>query len=267
VDEAILVKQQDINDGARLVQELDVRGLPLTAGFWAHDASVDIWRLVLVVPRNEISSPRQAYSRVQDAISHLSLKLFLNQVTVILDDDPQIRVLQSLIASSSSNIVEIPLDYAEIAGQIVDKGYAYRLEALRYEAEILAALQRIQPKDAILRRVDGLDVGTGLESDFVINDGDQAVFIETKALTRPLDSRDVQVSADRLYRITDSYPRPESWLMISRTGYTQEATRLAAGSPSRIAPVKRLSLVEWVSPNDDPQLREALGYLLGHAQS
>jgi hypothetical protein len=265
VDEAVLVNQ-DINDGARLIQSLDERGLPVTCAFWARDAIVDIWRLVIAVPRKEISSRRETYSRIQDAIDGIGLKLFLSRVTVIPDDEPQIKVLQSLIASSSSNTVDIPLDRVQIAGEVMDKGYAYRLEALWYETEVLAALQRNQPENAILRRVDSLDVVAGPESGFIINDGDQAVFVETKALSRPLDFKDVQLSADRLYRITDSYPRPESWLMVSRTGYTAEALELASGSPSRIAPVKRLFLLEWANPNDDSKLQKALEYLLGHAQ-
>jgi hypothetical protein len=54
--EKFLVTQEDLADGARLIQELDQAGFPVTAAFWAHDALLESWRLIIASPRQAIDS-------------------------------------------------------------------------------------------------------------------------------------------------------------------------------------------------------------------
>ena len=65
-------------------------------------------------------------------------------------------------------MVEIPLGGVDLAGAAVDRGYAYRMSAIRYEEAVFSALQRIQPANAILRRAEALPFLGGFDLDFVL---------------------------------------------------------------------------------------------------
>lgn len=259
--ETVLVTR-DVIQGARLVQELDARDLPLTAAFWTHESSLDTWRLVVAVPMREDTSPRAAYRRIQSVILDLDLGLSLDRVALIPDSDPLIKDLRDLVKTGSTDVVEIPIGSGEIAGEAVDKVYAYRLEALRYGKEVLGALQRIQPAGAVLRRADGLDFSSSSEPDFILDNGDQTVLVEAKALSRPLDLRDVRHSADLMDRAWGYYRKSAAWLIVSRTDFTSDALNWISDSTGRTEAVRRMRLVKWASRSDDPQLREVLVYLL-----
>jgi len=257
VGEAALIGQ-DVDDGARLVQKIDATGFPVAAAIWVHESGLDVWRLIIAIPVREVPSPKAAYSLLQNALIDLDLGISLNRISIVSDNDPVIRNLRELIRRGSSSVVEIPIQGAEIAGEPVDKGYGYRIEALRYQAQVFEALQRNQPEDAVLHRVGWLDQPSSQDLDFTLDNGEVLIFVETKALARPLGRRDIDRSSDVRHWTLSSFRRQSAWLVISQTGFTSDAMELKSDLPTPSYPNMRVVLVEWSSRNDDPQLQEGL---------
>jgi len=156
VGEAALVRQ-DAHEGALLVEQLDASGFRLTAAFWAHDAALDIWRLVLAAPRLSAPSPRAAYSLIQTAINELDLSISLDRVTFVPDTEPLIGTLRDFAAAASSDIIEVPLPGADIAGAPVDIAMETVGQRLSWVTRGELALAQGKPDVAldIARRLSG----------------------------------------------------------------------------------------------------------------
>lgn len=256
--EAALVRQ-DAHEGALLVEQLDASGFRLTAAFWAHDAALDIWRLVLAAPRLSAPSPRAAYSLIQTAINELDLSISLDRVTFVPDTEPLIGTLRDFAAAASSDIIEVPLPGADIAGAPVDIAYAYSVEALLYEKDLLAALQRNQPNDAILRRAERELPNNGFDFDFLMGNSLRAVLIVAKALPRKLSDKDTQRIIANYRDIVIQYART-TLLIVSKTGFVSDLDY--ASSSYGDFHQAYIALVKWAGMEDDVQLRASLARLL-----
>lgn len=248
---------QDIYDGAGLVQELDARLLPFTAAFWTHNSNLDEWRLVIAVPTRRVPSPRATYSQIQQAIIDLDLNVALDRVNLVSNSDPLIGTIQEIIAAGSNDLVEIPLAGADIAGEPVDRGYGYRLDALHYERLVLAALQRIQPDDAVLRNASRLAFLDNFNFDFLLDDGLKAILIEAKSQSHPLSNKDIERSMSSFQRAANLY-RNAAWIVVSRTGFTADTLNRLPPSAKRLRDADMLALIQWAGEQDDRQLREAV---------
>jgi len=254
--------RQDVEDGARLVLEVDSKWLPVTAAIWVHEPSLGAWRLVIAIPERDFSSPKAMYSRIQNIIFDLNLSLPLDRITVVSDRDPLIRSLRDLIQTGSKGVVEVPVGGLEVAGDTVDLGYGYHIETLRYRADLFAALQRNQPRDAVLRRAGWLDPPQSDDLDFILDNGEVIVFIEAKALSRPLSRKDIDRSRETRHWTLSTFRRLSVWLVISQTGFTREVTESRSDFPSPASPTMQLMYVKWSSERDDQQLRETLNRAL-----
>jgi hypothetical protein len=73
-----------IEDGRRLVSELDRAGVSLPAAFWLYSSEWDEWRLTLASPEVDKHGPREMYRRVQKAMQVLpGLRMRLDQVWAV----------------------------------------------------------------------------------------------------------------------------------------------------------------------------------------
>ena len=251
--------KQDALEGASLVEHLDASGLPLSAAFWAHDRSLNIWRLILAAPRRNVPSPRSAYERVQSSISVLGLNLALSRITFVHDTDPLIGTVREFASTATADIVEVPLGGADVGGGPVDVGYGYQVEGLRFEKALLSALQRSQPETAVLRRVERTAADDGFDFDFLLDSGNLTVFVIAKALPRTLSSGDVQRIASGYADAVRRYGR-SALLIVSKTGFVDAAVQVPG--LTRSIGVLRVSLVKWSDAEDDEELRRALEELL-----
>lgn len=255
MDETTLVGQ-DAYEGALLIEKLDSYDLGLTSAFWAHDAALGIWRLILAVSRLQPASPREIYKAIQEALIALELRLELGRVAIVADNEPLIGTLREFAARATTDVVEVPLGGAEIAGAPVDTGYAYKIDSLRYEGDLLAALQRGQPDNVVLRRSSRVTVTNAFDFDFVMDDGSQALFIVAKSFSRPLSSKDVQ-------RIALSYQGSRSGrlgvnlMIVSKTGISPNSESATVRSISRIL------LVKWADAADDAELQASIAAVFG----
>jgi hypothetical protein len=255
--EATLVIR-DAREGALLVERFDSSDLRLTAAFWVHDAGLNVWRLVLAAPRHIAPSPRAAYALIQETINELDLSLALDRVTFIADSDPLVGMIKEFAAISSNDVVEIPLAGADIAGVPVDTAYAYRVESIRFEKDILTALRRVQPDGTVLRRAENELPNGGFNFDLAINKGFRMVLVIAKALPRKINSKDVQ-------RIVAGYEeragRSEyvAVMIISKTGFASGTSLIPSPKGVRLMEVM---LVEWAGVQDDAELRTRLTQFL-----
>jgi hypothetical protein len=243
VAENILVTQEDLADGARLIQELDQVNFPVTAAFWAYDATLERWRLIIAAPPSVIESLVSAFGVIQKAISDNGLGIALDRVSLISDKDPTLINLQALGKSDAQDVVEVSAGRAEVAGRVLDDIHVYRSDALRYERTVIDALQRMQPSNAVLR--------TNLrQGDAILDDGERLIIVDIKHVTRLLGVREVfQVDGFR-HSYERTFNRPVAAMIVSRNGFSASAIEEAHNS--------RISLVQWTGPEDDQLLQRAL---------
>jgi hypothetical protein len=115
--------------------------------------------------------------------------------------------------------------------------YVYVNDALAFEQEVAAALQRIVPTSAIIRRGDR--VFESRAPDFVVDAGDGPVFIEAKAHRR-------WVTRSELRSIVAALPGHAPWVVVSRSGFSTDATA-GLGSDTLTVP--------WRDSDDDEALQ------------
>jgi hypothetical protein len=247
---------RDFDDGARLVQELDRGGFPVSAAFWAYDSTLESWRLIVAAPSEAIESRSKVYGVIQNILLENDLGIALSSISLTRDDDQGVRNLQAEAMSDVDTVFEVPLGRAEIGGRSVSNIHVYRTDALRYERELLAALQRVQPSDAVLRRANYLDFLPRVELDFVLDNGRQIVFVEAKAQSKPLSSKQVQQAQALQSRLDSYFHKPTALIVVSQRGFTRIATDWAQR-------ITLLRLVKWFGPEDDGILQQTLIELLG----
>jgi Restriction endonuclease len=248
--ENILVTQEDLADGARLIQELDQADFPITTAFWAYDPVLERWRLIIAAPSAAIESLIQAYGIVQRAINDNGLGIALDRVSLISDNDPKLANLQALSESDSQDVVEVSLGHAEVAGRVLDDLHIYKSDALRYEREVFAALQRVQSSNAVLRRGGRAQISPNQRVDVMIDDGEQLIIVEIKALKRLIGVREVFQVEGYLHSYTRNFNRHIGAMIVSRNGFSASAIEEAKDS--------KISLVQWGGPEDDHLLSRAL---------
>lgn len=241
--ENILVTQEDLADGARLIQELDQVNFPVTAAFWAYDPRLERWRFIIAAPPSAIESLVRAFGVIQKVISDNGLGISLDRVSLISDDDPTLANLQALGKSDAQDVVEVSVGRAEVGGRVLDDIHVYRSDALRYERAVIAALQRMQSPNAVLRR-------NVRQADVILDDGERLIIVEIKDVTRLLGVREVYQAEGFLHSYERTLGRPVAAMIVSRNGFSASAIEEARNS--------RINLVQWTGPEDDQVLERAL---------
>lgn len=240
--------------GARLIQELDQINFPVTAAFWAYDLQLERWRFIIAAPPAAIESLINAYGVIQKAISDNGLGIALDRVSLISDNDPTLANLQALGKSDAQDVVEVSVGRTEVAGRVLDDIHVYRSDALRYERAVIAALQRLQPPNVILRTGDRAQVPPSRQADAILDDGERLVIVEIKAVSRLLGIREVFQAEGHLRSYERTFGRRVAAMIVSRNGFSVSAIEEAHNS--------RVSLVQWTGPEDDQLLGRALAEAL-----
>ncbi|MBP2708214.1 hypothetical protein JOL79_30985 [Microbispora sp. RL4-1S] len=252
--EKALVKR-DIHEGARLIQALIDDHFSVTAALWISPHDSDEWQLAIAMPMSNRTSRTAAYRLIQKELMSLGLDLPLSRIRLISDDDPSIQNLRSLVEADTSGRTALKVSISEAFGQSLDQGYIYALGPLKYEREVLSALQRMS------------DLGRMYEARaFLSNDapGVDAIFaterrivlVEIKALKKPVDQALIARTVALYNPARELFPRPVAFLIISRSGFSAAAYDYAA-----IQAIK-IGLAQWMGPEDDPALQVAVSMLL-----
>jgi hypothetical protein len=253
--EKALVTREDLAQGALLIQALDQRGFPVSAAFWAYEPVLEQWRLIIAAPAKSIDSLLSVYQTVQGIIDTNDLILSLNRMSFISDRDPKVRNLRALAQSGTQDVIEAPTGPIEVGDRILDNIHLYRIDALRYERRVFEALQRLQPLQPILQDAKQLDLPRYLDIDFVIDASAIIIAIEAKYSSRPVGHKIVWSLANLLPRLEDHFRRSSAIVIVSSSGFRDEAIEFASQKPS-------MRLVKWIGPEDDDALQRALLELL-----
>lgn len=253
--ETPVVTQEYLDEGARLIQELDNDGFAVTAAFWAYDPSAELPRLIIAVPSERVKSFRAAYEIIKNVMTRNDIPIPLGMVSLMLDDDPAIENIKALAEADYRDIIQAAVGSAEIGGHLYDDVRVYKTDALHYERELFAALQRLQPPSAVLRRDLHID---GSSFDFFLDDGNKIVGIEAKRISRPMSLRDILYEETLLQHAYVILRRPVALIIVSQSGFTPSAVEAVKDTPE----AGGIRLVQWVTADDDDKLRRALTELL-----
>ncbi|SET59321.1 hypothetical protein [Nonomuraea wenchangensis] len=254
--ETKLVKR-DIDGGARLLQELNDRGFPVSTALWAHLVEADEWRLMIAVPPRLAASRAEAYRLVQAAMLDLELGFPLSRTTVVSDEERSVQSLRTLVEVDQSHAVGLAFGAARVCGQQVSEGFVYSMEALTFEHQVFAALRRMDDLGRVFEAGGSrLFPDQPREVDFVFSNARKMVFIEVAALTRKVEESRLRELMGWHARVADSFPVPAALLVVARNGFSEPAQTYAASLRSS------LRLVTWGTRNDAAALREGIAELL-----
>jgi hypothetical protein len=250
VAENSLVTQEDLADGARLIQQLDQAGFPITAAFWAFDSVLETWRFIIAAPSNAIESLLKAYGDIQRIISDDGLGITLNRISLISDNDAKLKNLQALAKSDAEDVVEVSAGHTEIAGRVLGDIHLYRNDALLYERDVIQALRRVLPSDNPSMQISEHALIPRVQADALIDDGERLVIVETKAFVRRLGTRDIMQVDGLKHAYERFFERFVVAIIVSRSGFADNAMQMAQSA--------HIVLVQWVGPEDDEKLQQAL---------
>jgi hypothetical protein len=90
-----------VEDGARLLKELDRKDFRVESMFWAHLSDEDYWRLIIASPVVSDQGSGAGYQILNEVLEKLQLAgLSLEDISLVAPDSPQFRNLLSLAAAS-----------------------------------------------------------------------------------------------------------------------------------------------------------------------
>lgn len=239
----------DYIQGRLLVEQLLENSFPIDVAAWRFDETLGEWELFIASPQYERLPPSHSYREVQRAIESAGIDLPLSRVHLVGGSSRLVSNLRA-IANSSSGTDSVVL-LAPFSEEDPSASFqVYGRTALDFEREVFAALQQVQTGAQILRS-DFLDPTTGRESDFVLDDGENAIFIEVKARAKPLGLAEVHQQAGTYLDLKSRWQRPVDMLLVSRSGFTDQAKSwMALDRPPR--------LVDWTAADPTDALRVAL---------
>jgi len=95
----VLVDQQ-IEDGQKLLDQLDARRFPVSAALWYYLPETTRWRLVIVSPIADTRGPIDGYTRIQRALGETEpTSLSLDDIALVGRQDPEFSDLRTALGT------------------------------------------------------------------------------------------------------------------------------------------------------------------------
>ena len=95
----MLVEQQ-IEDGRKLLEQLDAERFPVSAAFWFFLPERETWSLVIVSPIADTKGPHYGYTRIQRALGKAEApSLALDDITLVGKQDPKFIELRIVVGT------------------------------------------------------------------------------------------------------------------------------------------------------------------------
>jgi len=123
----VLVKEM-IEDGSRLLRQLDDQGVEVSAAAWFDDPEQSSWKLVIVTPlagdpRSPEAGPLEAYMRIQGAMAGLGLHFSLDDIVVMSPNSRKFEDFRRTIEGVTGALLRAK---APSEGVAFDDAYIYR---------------------------------------------------------------------------------------------------------------------------------------------
>lgn len=94
-----LVEQQ-IDDGRKLLEQLDAQRFPVSAALWYCWPERTTWRLVIVSPIADTRGPHYGYTRIQKALGDAETpNLALDDITLVGMQDPEFIEMKTAVGT------------------------------------------------------------------------------------------------------------------------------------------------------------------------
>ena len=113
-----------IEDGAKLLQRLDERDVPVHAAAWFDDPEKMAWKLVIVSPLAGKPGPLEAYMQIQQAMSGLDLNIALDDIVVMSPNSRKFEDFKRTMEGVAKGALLHPKGSSE--GVAFDDAYLYR---------------------------------------------------------------------------------------------------------------------------------------------
>lgn len=117
-----------LDEGSKLVEELDKSDLAFVAAFWLYDSDDDKWKLLIATPLYDAEGPRAVYGAIRLVLSHLA-----EPRTLDLTDIRAVSPTDSVVVALKKNGLVRPGDPIKrvkgtrIDSVWIDEAFIYRL--------------------------------------------------------------------------------------------------------------------------------------------
>jgi hypothetical protein len=119
----VLVKQM-LEDGAKLLDRLDERGIPVHAAAWFDDPEKMAWKLVIVSSAASNPGPLEAYMQIQRAMDGLGLNVALDDIVVMSPNSRKFEDFRRTLEGVAKGAFLDPKGSS--GGVAFDDAYVYR---------------------------------------------------------------------------------------------------------------------------------------------
>ena len=107
MDKVILVESY-IEEGRRLIENLDRGGFPVYSALWFLDTSSGTWKLLIATPQLEQLGPHGSYSQISQYMTDIR-EVLLKDIVVLNPNNNLISLLKSVIQTGREQIAGIRL--------------------------------------------------------------------------------------------------------------------------------------------------------------
>ncbi|MEK6477730.1 hypothetical protein WJR50_09360 [Catalinimonas sp. 4WD22] len=127
MDKKILVGI-DLEEGKKVLEELDKSGLEVTSAFWFYLAEVEEWRLMLAMPSIDIQGRKKTYAKIWGVLdrNRSTLNIPLDAITLISPKHELNQLLRSVVKTGKS-MSGIRFSGDVINGTLIEDAYIYRV--------------------------------------------------------------------------------------------------------------------------------------------
>ncbi len=120
--------EYDINEGKKLVEELDKTNFKVQAALWFYIADSDEWRLYIASPFVEKHGPKKSYDFIQTVLAKFSpsAEISLKDISVLSPSHDLIKLIRSAI-KTGHGISGIRFTKNVINNTLIEDAYIYRM--------------------------------------------------------------------------------------------------------------------------------------------
>jgi hypothetical protein len=131
MDKRTLVAE-DVSGGAKLLEALDQRGIPIPAAFWFYYPDREEWRLVLGTPLFDQKGPIKAYTAVLTVLQQTPeiTSFELENISIVSARDQIVRVLAGAWATGPG-IHNLRYTQRAVQNVVIEDVLIYRLDIPR----------------------------------------------------------------------------------------------------------------------------------------
>jgi hypothetical protein len=120
--------EKDIEEGKRLIEELDKTNFIVRAALWFYVSDADEWRLFIASPFVEKEGPKKSYNFIQSVLAKISptVSISLKEISVLKLSDDLIKTIRSAIRTGHG-ISGIRFTGNVINNTLIEDAYIYRM--------------------------------------------------------------------------------------------------------------------------------------------